>query len=262
MRDPRWEAPASPSRKAKNLFKLALANGVGRRRGVRVVWLREPLHRPAGAEEVAIDPFIADGSWEEIQAEAAKVRMQLQSTSPSFWFGVVGALSGRKNIPLILNAIAEVASTTPRPDIGFAAIGPLSGDDGVTEAFLLDACANAGVACWVDNRVLTNFEMNAAVSALDAVVMAYSSYSPNSTLGKAYVLGTRLVAAGPPSIRRFVRQIGVGWESELSRPALAASLTKAAAAVAPETHHNDISSVDFAAAVLGIVDDSQFAFRV
>lgn len=54
---------------------------------------------------------------------------------------------------------------------------------------------------------MTNYEMNVALAALDCIVLAYSTTAPNSTMAKASALGVKVVAAGPPSFRRFAKEL-------------------------------------------------------
>lgn len=252
VRDPRWESPAPLPRRVKNLVKLLSARLAMRRKAMRVVWLREPGYARTGREFGAVDPFIPDGTFDEIRARAASTRAVLDERAPVFWVGVTGALSAHKNVALVVDAIVQAARLRPDLALGLAVIGPSSPSTGIDAAEVRSLCASARVATFIDDRLLTNFEMNATVGALDAVVMAYSTHSPNSTLGKAYVLGTRVVGAGAPSIRRFVASLG-GWESDLSSDAIARNILAAYHAPAPAPHEGELSPSEFARSVLGLV---------
>ncbi len=98
----------------------------------------------------------------------------------------------------------------------------------------------------MDDRLLTNDEINVVVAAADTVIMAYSTHSPNSTLGKAYVLGTSIVAAGSRSIHRFVRNVGFDLVSPLEVNAIAENLTLAMDRAAPPRHPGALSAIEFA----------------
>jgi hypothetical protein len=254
MRDPRWEIPAPLPRRAKNAVKLAVITVLEKLPGVRVVWLREPGYVRRENHHAAIDPFIADGTAQEIAAAARDIRSSLQSTAPVFWVGVTGAISRHKNIPLIVDAVCAAKERQPELQLGLAFIGPIGSDLGMELDEIVDRCASALVPLYVDDRKLSNFEMNGVVGALDAVVMAYSTHSPNSTLGKAWVLGTRVIAAGPRSIRRFVRSIGAGFESALTVTGLAKSLMAAYDSARPPAHPAQLSVGDFTDSVLGLND--------
>lgn len=234
MRDPRWEVPSPAHRRLRNAIKLRLLRRTARRDKTDLIWLREQSYTPH-TELFARDPFIADGTLAEIERGALELRQRLALDVGTFWFGVVGAVSGRKNVPVVLESLAQVAKQHPATSIGFAIMGRLEQTAGFTESELIERALAYGIRVRIDNRLFSNQELNSAVSALDAVVMAYSTHAPNSTLEKARVLGTRLVAAGPPSIRRFVRESGAGWESELSIELLAFNLGLALQAEAPDS---------------------------
>ncbi|GAB3143872.1 hypothetical protein [Marisediminicola antarctica] len=253
MRDPRWEKPAPLQRRFRNAVKLALVRLASLKRGVEVVWLREPSFTPGSStQSFAIDPFIADGSWEAIDAEAAHLRSNLKMHPDVFWFGMTGAITDRKNLPMVLKSLALFLEARPDAQIGFAIIGPIVSDQGLTADWVRAETSRLDLALVIVNRLLSNFEMNAAVAALDAVVMAYSTHSPNSTLGKAHVLGTRLVAAGPPSVRGFVRALDAGWESVLEATAMAENLELAWEAAPPAKHPDAIPESGFARSLLGL----------
>jgi len=256
MRDPRWEKPAPFRRRMKNLAKLAAIRLVSKTPRARVVWLREPGYRSDNQELSAVDPFVPDGSIAEIEAAAAAARAELLGSAPVFWFGITGAISRHKNVALVVEALSRLKSIRPDLPIGFALIGPVGDNLGITIEGITKACADAGVPTFIDDRKLSNFEMNAAVGGLDAVVMAYSTHSPNSTLGKAWILGTRVVAAGPDSIRRFVRSIDAGFESALTIGGIAGSMSAAYDAPAPAGRTGALSVTDFASSVLGIPSSS------
>ena len=249
MRDPRWERPTRFSRSLKNYTKLWALKLAERRRNVRLIWLREPQYVGNSAERFAIDPFIADGTLEEIDAGARALRTDWAMDGSTYWFGVTGAISSRKNVPLILSALKKATFHASRP-LGLALVGPIAADVGFSVGEVRARCKEAGIKLILHDRVLTNFEMNCVVRAVDSVVMAYSTHSPNSTLGKAYVLGTQLVAAGSPSIRRFVQGLGFDLHSELSVAALAENLLRASERHRPECHENVASEGAFADSLL------------
>ncbi len=251
MRDPRWERPASLLRRLRGAVKLALIVRAGRARGVKIVWLREPGHVGTRGEIFARDPFIADSSIVKIDADASLLRKEMVMGDEIFWIGVTGAITPWKNIPVVIEALKILRKQRPEATFGFAVIGPIRDSSGVTDASIREECARIGVPVVVDDRLLTNHQMNAAVVAFDAVVMAYSTHSPNSTMGKAYVLGTRLVAAGPPSIRSFVRNLGSGWETPLNAFDIAGSIGEAIDSVRPSRHLGELSAAEFASDVVG-----------
>lgn len=251
MRDPRWEYPSAPKRLLRNAVKLLLLRVASARRGLDVVWLREPSFNPRSGSLFARDPFIGQDNRQRIEEAARALRVELAMAPEVFWFGMTGGITARKNVPLVLEALKTLRESRPGAEIGFVAVGPIEGRSGVTSESIAAQCAEMGVAAVVRDRIIGNDEMNAVVLALDSVVMAYSSHSPNSTLGKAYVLGTRVVAAGPPSVRRFVRALDAGWDSDLEARSIARSMGCALDSPEPQAHPDAISSAEFCRAVIG-----------
>lgn len=250
MRDPRWERPAPLKRRLRNLLKLALLKRVSRYENVKLVWLRQPGYISNGSELAAIDPFIAGGTLGEMDEGAKSLSISLSLKPDIFWFLVTGAVTRRKNVPLLIESMERLCRLDVSSRIGLVIVGPLSTESGLSEDWIAERCFEIGVECRIDNRLITNFEMNCAILAADAVVMVYSSHSPNSTLGKAMVLGARLVAAGPPSIRGFVKGVNVGFESELNPDAIASNLLKAMASSKQPPRLDLLTESQFAAALL------------
>ncbi len=243
MRDPRWELPTTPSRTIRGLAKLSFTalSRLGSR--VRIVWLREPLHVAAKGESFAVDPFISYASEEQITAESALLRDTWPTAA--HWFVITGGITPWKNLPLVLEAFARM-DEEKRARCGLAVIGPIRHDSGVSSGSLRESAEAMGLTCVVDDRLLTNDEINVVVAAADTVIMAYSTHSPNSTLGKAYVLGTSIVAAGSRSIHRFVRNVGFDLVSPLEVNAIAENLTLAMDRAAPPRHPGALSAIEFA----------------
>ncbi|WP_395728570.1 hypothetical protein [Nakamurella sp.] len=247
MRDPRWERPAPLRRRTKNMVKLALLFAAGRRRNVDVVWLRH--YGYSGPGRYAIDPFILDGTLDDVEAAGLAVRDNLLVGSNTFWFVVTGAITDRKNVRMIAGAISEVQRTSPERQFGLALIGPHRTTYPIDRESVR---AMSGFRCPVvsEDRLLSNFEMNAVVASADAVVMAYDTHSPNSTMLKARALGTRLVVAGPPSIRSFALDMGFTIVSCLTLENLAQAMRTVALSPAPASCPAVPDGVEFARALL------------
>lgn len=224
MRDPRWEYPAPLVRRVKNSIKLVLLTAASHHRLVDLVWLRGFGY--PGTDRHAIDPFIADGSLDEVMAAGRALREELFPDPEVFWFVVTGAITDRKNVRLIIQALAKAQRTAPRSRFGLALIGPHRTSYPIDRDAILKMCGGAYPVLSQD-RLLTNFEMNAVVASADAVVMAYDTHSPNSTMLKARVLGTRLVVAGPPSVRSFALEMGFTSVVRLDCEELAGALREA-----------------------------------
>lgn len=246
MRDPRWERPLSVGRLVRNLVKSAALVRAAGRSNTTVVWLRHLGFR--GRVRHVVDPFVPDGSLAEIQSAGQALRRDLGMSDDTFWFVVPGAITDRKNVPLIARCLSNVQQGQDRP-IGLAVIGPHRSTQPI-DARSLQGAGGAAIPIVNCDRMLTNFEMNAAVAAADAVVMAYDTHSPNSTMVKALALGSRLVVAGPPAVRGFARDMGWELVGAVNPTTLERLLSRALGAPQPIPQFDIASSGDFAQELL------------
>ena len=244
MRDPMWEEAARPATRARARLKALLIRRAQRVANVHCVWLRPANAAAAAGKRIANDPYIGTTDIAQVKRRATGLRERLGMTSDVVWFLVTGAVTDRKNLPLILRALA--VATRARNDIGFAVIGPLLTSAPVDEQYIRARCAASAIACVVSNTLLSNDEVNDAIAAADVVLMAYSTTAPNSTLAKAAVLGTKLVAAGPPTVQEFARSLGAVASVDLSEAVLADAILRGAAAPVPAPRPSLGSSARFA----------------
>ena len=235
MRDPRWERPAPLRRRVLGAMKLLAIGLASRRETIRIVWLRGAGY--SGVEPHAVDPFVDD------EGAALEPSDAVELPSDAFYFVVTGSITDRKNVPLIIEALGVLQARHPSARVGLALVGPnatsLSADR------LASLATAARVRLHVRDALLTNAQMNDVVRRADAVVMAYSSHSPNSTMVKAYVLGTRLVVAGSPAVQGFAR--GLGFEPVgLRVTELAEACARAMSAARPPARPNPAPVAAFA----------------
>jgi glycosyltransferase involved in cell wall biosynthesis len=148
-----------------------------------------------------------------------------------FWFGIVGSIGHRKNLPLVAAAIASLN----RPDVGLVVAGQI--DAGVVdfaEPHLARIRDNGGQVEIIE-RLLSDSEMDQLIVDLDCVVLAHSNDGPSGILGKAAAAGTRIVAAGASSLRSDCRSVGSGAEwVPLDQPHLSEALSRATKKPRPE----------------------------
>lgn len=200
MNDPRWHAGHRPLASLVAGAKLLGLLASAARPGVELLWLRPQGTKPS--RRVVIDPLLLEASIEEVEIEASRMRAVLQMDPSVFWFGVVGVLDSRKNIPMVAEALELIASESTQK-VGLALLGPWASESARQSA---ERCLSDPAFPLVQrDRPMTNHEMNVAVAALDCVVMAYSTNAPNSTTAKAAALGVRVAAAGSQTFRRFAR---------------------------------------------------------
>lgn len=132
----------------------------------------------------------------------------------AFWFGVVGKVGHRKNLPLVAAAIASLG----RGDVGLIVAGQV--DQGVIERARphIDQIRRNGGAVQIVDRLLGDSEIDHLVADLDCVVLAHSNDGPSGILGKAVAAGTRVVAAGASTLKSDCRHIGSGAQWVALRP--------------------------------------------
>ena len=116
-----------------------------------------------------------------------------------FWVGVLGAVTENKNVPLVVEAVADVARDHP---IGLLVAGRVSPSIQPAVPEFERQLAAAGARFVVQDRLLTDAELDAAVVAIDCMALAYGHNGPSGTFGKALLAGTRVVAAGSSALRR------------------------------------------------------------
>lgn len=165
-----------------------------------------------------------------------------------FWFGVVGSVGYRKNLPLVAAAIASLN----RSDLGLIVAGQVDSRVlDLAEPYLQRIRHNGGSVEIVD-RLLGESEMDQVIAEVDCVVLAHSNDGPSGILGKAAAAGTRIVAAGAATLRSDCRHIGPGahWVA-LTEQALAVALALATTKPRPQPRLV-ASPEDFATNLLGL----------
>lgn len=136
------------------------------------------------------------------------------------WIGVVGALTPRKNIELILNSIARVEHR----EIGVLLAGQVDPpikpklDAGVTQL------RKKQIPVIMLDELLTDGQFDAAINSLHCVVLAHSNEGPSGIMGKAVEAGTYVVAAGAQSLRVDCGRIQNARWSSLNEAQIAKSI--------------------------------------
>lgn len=248
MRDPNWELAEAPLA-LRPRIKAGMLKLLSLRRAIRVVYLREPGHVARNGVIGASDPVLVPDP-DAAALGAASLRASIGLDRATFWFGVVGALSSRKNVDLVADALVATAQRVRRP-VGLALLGPVSGDAPWSIESISAICNKGGIGFAAESRTMTNEGINRSVAALDCVVVAYSSFAPNSTLGKAASLGTPIIVAGPRSVRRFAKAVTGREGVELTLPNLVSEMVSAIDSPKPTRRVFDAGQ--FENAILGTV---------
>jgi glycosyltransferase involved in cell wall biosynthesis len=164
-----------------------------------------------------------------------------------FWFGVVGSIDPRKNLPLVASAVASLN----RKDVGLVVAGQVRDSvlDSAEASFQRIRAAGGRVV--VIDRLLEEAELDQIIAELDCVVLAHSNEGPSGILGKAMATGTRIVAAGAATLRADCKNIGVGAQwAPLDERLLGASLGLAVRTPRP-TPSTSASPSEFTSGLLG-----------
>ena len=200
MRDPsiHW----APLHAVPRLFiKRVLLSRAGRRPGVLIYRLRSAgTINPSSSRLSLEDPVQLCYTSGSVQT----LRTEWGLTDDRFWFGVVGAISQRKNVPLILQCLR----TLQRP-VGLLIAGVAS-DDSVLSRAEIDDLRLLDVKVIQVNRNLTDIEIDSAIKGLDCVLLLHSNEGPSGILGKSAAAGTRVVAGGAKSLKQDLAALAIG----------------------------------------------------
>lgn len=225
----------------KTAVKGVLLQAAHCRRGVEVRVLKSASWRGFSLLPTTRDPVVLNAKNKCTEPHA------LPSLSKSrFWFGLVGIIGQRKNLPLVAASLASLG----RPDIGLLVAGRV--EAGVLEEAEehLERIRGYGGQVTIVDRLLSDEELDLAVRQLDCVVLAHSNEGPSGILGKALAAETRIVAAGAKSLRLDCRHIGQGalW-APLDEQRLSVALAKATNVPIPDAN-SFASAQEFASGLL------------
>lgn len=188
----------------RKFVKTLLRKGASIRNNVTVLTLVSGTSEVVHRSEVR-DPISVTGTAQERAAIAKRFGIG----DGRKWFGVVGAISARKNPQLILRAACTALDSTA----GVILAGRIdSSVDGVDLAASCDELRAKGIAVRIVDRLLEDIEVDGLLANLHCVVLAHSNEGSSGILGKASALGTLVLAAGAASLRRDVSNLdGALW---------------------------------------------------
>lgn len=205
----------------KSLAKRSFIRRNGAARpNMEFLWLRSSVYPFVPGERVALDPVEFECREEDLLA----ARAFLTEGKADGWAAVLGAISARKNVPLIARALQRPEAA----GLGLLVAGPISEADGPAIAEAVRQLRARGREVVVIDRHLGDRELDAFVALADCVVLAHSNEGPSGLFGKALAAGTPLVTAGARSLRadsaRFPAR--AQW-TPLNEEALAVALAEA-----------------------------------
>ncbi|MGU3357840.1 hypothetical protein ACLBWJ_11350 [Microbacterium sp. M4A5_1d] len=193
---PKGQQKSLAVRSAATAAKASVRWAARRRAGVTVMTLASAVAAHVSPFEVrdpiafSPDPHLADAYRREWASSAAE---------GTRWLGVVGALTSRKNILVVSDALTRV----PQP-VGLVLAG--HAEDG--EAEVARWVAPLVAANIVVQRVagtLSDEQLDSIISALDVAVVAHSNEGPSGIVGKAHAANRFVLAAGALSLKADIR---------------------------------------------------------
>ncbi|TAK70420.1 MAG: glycosyltransferase family 1 protein [Actinomycetota bacterium] len=234
---PAGHGPASWLRNVlKRTLLLSLRRSSPRCRVLRLA----PGTAPAVDDFAVRDPI----TYRATATQIDELRKEWGLDSDRYWYAVVGAIGPRKNVPLILAALADQPAGIGLLLAGRVEPGIVPADRAAATTFERD-----GGKLVVVDRFLSDAEVDAAVGAVDCVVLAHSNDGSSGLLGKAAAGGTTVVAAGASVLIAAVESLGLGATSGLTVRGLAAAL-RSAQRLSVEPHTDLGSPAEFATTLL------------
>jgi hypothetical protein len=137
-------------------------------------------------------------SFEVDSAGLTRLKKEWGLSDDFYWFAVLGAISDRKNIGLVLESLIKLAD----PRLALLVAGACDLHTLSRLKLAIGAYRERGGSVVIVDRLLADWEFDAAVAATDCIVVAHSNEGPSGLLGKAVAAGTRVVAAGAMSLKR------------------------------------------------------------
>ncbi|GAA4415496.1 hypothetical protein GCM10023169_01850 [Georgenia halophila] len=121
------------------------------------------------------------------------------------WLGVFGAISRRKNVVEVVDAMVRAAGPN---DAALLLAGQVSIDYADEVMHAIRRARSRGYTVVLENRFLSNSELDGAIQMVDIVVAAYSNDASSGIFGKAVALGTLVVAAETETLVEATRSLG------------------------------------------------------
>ncbi len=137
-----------------------------------------------------------------------------------FTVGVFGVISPRKNIPVLLAALAGAAADDPVAAVHLVVGGRCEPD--VRKVLESSPDAEALLAAGrlhVDDRLLTEEEFDAAVGGVDAVAVLHDNDAPSGVVAEAAARGVPVLGPARGWASSMVTGTGIGEVAEVDDPA-------------------------------------------
>lgn len=224
----------------KDAVRTLAFRKVAAMRKVRLLVLKSSAWQGESRFEVAVDPVRLSATPLATQA----FRRNFGIDGDRYWLAVIGAISARKNLDLVMQAMEQSGTPT-----GLVVAGQLDDDISSEVREQLELLRESGRVVMID-RLLTDEELDAAVAVADCIVLAHSNEGPSGLLGKAAASGTRVIAAGAKSLRDDLQALpSLGEWVPLDTANLSAAIARAVALPRPSALLDE-GSDQFSAALL------------
>lgn len=185
-------------RRAKTTVKRSLIWAAGKRRGVKILVLRSPIHQEKWPLEWVCDPVTLSGSREQAYA----LRRDMDREGTRYWLGTFGYFGRHKNLDLIAQAILD------QPNMGLLIVGTIEPAVlKVVEPLLEQFTVRGGKVVTMLGAV-TDMEFDSAIRAVDCVVVACNTEGTSGVTLKAAAAGRRLILSGAQFLQNTARVLG------------------------------------------------------
>lgn len=216
MRETAQPSPLPGLQSLKSVTRRLLVARAGRLSGVSVHVLKSATWRGRSNIAVVRDPVTLSCS-----RDSARLRKSAWGLGEGrYWFGILGAISPRKNVGLFVESL-EAASV----NCGLLLAGRISEELLHHVEEWRSRLASVGVPLIVRDQLLKDEDLDSAVALLDCVVLAHSNEGPSGLMGKAASAGTRVLAAGARTLKADSQALPhvVSW-SPLDRGSLSLAI--------------------------------------
>lgn len=215
---PSGQASATVKRRAVSLAKAVLRTIARARPRVSIFTLTSASQRAVGAWEVK-DPI----EFRPDPSAVTRLRAEWEGAFPrvTTWLGIVGAITPRKNVSLVLDAVGISGH-----EVGLVVAGSESDMGNELSEVALRAKRHAIPYVRIEGR-LSDVALDSTVAAIDVAVLAHSNEGPSGILGKAAAAGRVIMAAGAQSLRRELSENPrLGMWSTLDAPSMATTISR------------------------------------
>lgn len=177
-------------------------------------------------------------------ASIDRYRHDVGLDSDRVWIGVFGHISPRKNLDLVIDAVATCGAS----DFGLLVAGKVDESELTRCSSSIQKFRDAGGKIIFDSRLLSDDDLDAAIGSVSVVAIAHTSEGPSGILGKAAASGVTVAAAGALSLKEDINRLQAGLWSPLNVEAFAYILRNA---VNEKSEKRDLANGhDFALALI------------